>query len=288
MTGYGRFEQMAKEYKVVVEIKSVNHRYCDMSIKLPKRFNALEGRLRHIIKEYANRGKIDVYINYDNYTDCDVSVKYHEKIAGDYVSAVRKASERFGLQEGITSVDLLRFPEVITLEEESVLAENFFPVLADAVRAAGERFLQAREAEGKLLYEDITAKLLHISDLVSFAEKRSPQIMQEYQEKVRSRIKELLGDSKVDEGVLATELVIYADKVCVDEETVRLRSHIQSMGETLEKDAPIGRKLDFIAQEMNREANTILSKANDKELSRNAIDLKTEIEKIREQVQNIE
>ena len=160
--------------------------------------------------------------------------------------------------------------------------------MEETLREAGKQFLDARENEGKHLQSDIFAKLDYISELVTFVEERFPQILKEYREKIKSKVNELLGDSKIDEGILATELTIYADKICVDEETVRLRSHISNMRETLQSDEPIGRKLDFIAQEMNREANTILSKANDKELSQNAIDLKTEIEKIREQIQNIE
>lgn len=288
MTGYGHCESVTKEYKVTVEIKSVNHRYCDMSIKLPKKFNALESKIRGIMKEYANRGKIDIYINFDNYADSDVKVQYHEKIAADYVNAARRAAESFCLETELTGAALVRFPEVISLEEDSTDAESFFPVIEEAVKAAGQHFLEARKIEGEHLQKDILAKLDYISDLVSFVEERSPKLLKEYREKIQNKVAEFLGDDKIDESVLATELIIYADKVCVDEETVRLRSHINNMTATLLKDEPIGRKLDFIAQEMNREANTILSKANDKELSQNAIELKTEIEKIREQIQNIE
>lgn len=288
MTGYGHCESVTKEYKVTVEIKSVNHRYCDMSIKLPKKFNALESKIRGIMKQYANRGKIDVYINFDNYADSDVKVQYHEKIAADYVNAARRAAESFCLETDLTGAALVRFPEVISLEEDSADAESFFPAIEEAVKAAGQQFLEARKIEGEHLQKDILAKLDYISDLVSFVEERSPKLLKEYREKIQNKVAEFLGDDKIDESVLATELIIYADKVCVDEETVRLRSHINNMSATLLKDEPIGRKLDFIAQEMNREANTILSKANDKELSQNAIELKTEIEKIREQIQNIE
>ena len=288
MTGYGRYEEAAKDYKVSVEIKSVNHRYCDMGIKLPKKFNALEGQIRGIMKGYANRGKIDLYISFDNYADRDVRIQYHEKIAQDYVNIIRQVQESFGLDRELTADSLIRFPEVVSLEEDSKNIEAYFPVIENAVREAGVKFLESRKEEGENLQKDILSKLDYISGLVSFVEERSPKLLEEFQEKIRNKVAEFLGSEQMDENVLASELVIYADKVCVDEETVRLRSHIQSMGTALLQEEPVGRKLDFIAQEMNREANTILSKANDKELSEKAIDLKKEIEKIREQIQNIE
>lgn len=288
MTGYGHFEKVTKEFKVTVEMKSVNHRYCDMSIKLPKKFNALESRIRGLMKSYVSRGKVDIYINFDNYADSDVKIQYHERIAADYVNIIRQAQDSFGLSQVMTADSLIRLPEVISLKEDSQNIESFLPVIEEAVKEAGEQFLKARETEGAHLQKDIFSKLDYIENLVSFVEERSPKLLEEYREKIRNKVAELLGENTLDENTLATELIIYADKVCVDEETVRLRSHINNMRDTLSKEEPIGRKLDFIAQEMNREANTILSKANDKDLSRNAIDLKTEIEKIREQIQNIE
>lgn len=288
MTGYGHYEEVTGEYKVTAEIKSVNHRYCDMGIKLPKKFNALEGKLRSILKEYVSRGKVDLYISFDNYADRDVRVQYHEKIAWDYIQIIKQAQDTFHLEQKLTAESLIRFPEVVSLEEDNKDIEVYFPVIENAVRAAGEKFLETRRTEGEHMQKDILSKLEYVSKLVSFVEERSPNILAGYREKIKNKVTEFLGSEKVDENVLATELVIYADKVCVDEETVRLRSHIQNMEETFSQEESIGRKLDFIAQEMNREANTILSKANDKELSANAIELKTEIEKIREQIQNIE
>ncbi len=288
MTGYGHFEEMTKEYKITVEMKSVNHRYCDISIKLPRKFNALEGKLRSLMKQYVGRGKIDIYINFADYTDGDVKVQYHERIAQDYVRAIRQAKERFLLDEGLTAASLVRYPEVISLEEESHGVEEFFPVIEKALKGAGEAFLHTKELEGANLQKDILGKLSYIETLVAFVEERSPKLLEEYRSKIQNKVEELLGENQLDEKTLATELIIYADKVCVDEETVRLRSHINHMRETFQEEESVGRKLDFIAQEMNREANTILSKANDKELSQKAIDLKTEIEKIREQIQNIE
>lgn len=288
MTGYGHFEEVTKEYKITVEMKSVNHRYCDISIKLPRKFNALEGKLRRMMKQYAGRGKIDIYINFADYTDGDVKVQYHERIAQDYVRAIQQAKENFSLDEGLTAASLVRYPEVISLEEESHGVEDFFPVVEKALNGAGEAFLHTKELEGANLQKDILGKLSYIETLLAFVEERSPELLDEYRNKIQNKVRELLGENQMDEKTLATELIIYADKVCVDEETVRLRSHISHMRETFLEEKPVGRKLDFISQEMNREANTILSKVNDKELSQKAIDLKTEIEKIREQIQNIE
>lgn len=288
MTGFGHGEKVTEQFRIMVEIKSVNHRYCDLTIKLPKKFNAFESRIRNVMKDYVIRGKTDIYIGYENYGRAGCRVEYHSKVAEEYVAAMRQAREAFGLEQGLTAASLVRYPEVVTLVEESEDVEELFPDLEEVLREAGSKFVEAREIEGAHLQEDILKKLDYIESLVDYVEERSPEIVKEYREKIQSKVEEFLGDKKIDEGVLATELTIYADKVCVDEETVRLRSHVNNMRATLQTEGSIGRKLDFIAQEMNREANTILSKANDKALSENAIDLKTEVEKIREQIQNIE
>lgn len=288
MTGFGHGEKVTEQFRIMVEIKSVNHRYCDLTIKLPKKFNAFESRIRNVMKDYVIRGKTDIYIGYENYGRAGCRVEYHSKVAEEYVAAMRQAQEAFGLEQGLTAASLVRYPEVVTLVEESEDVEELFPDLEEVLREAGSKFVEAREIEGAHLQEDILKKLDYIESLVDYVEERSPEIVKEYREKIQSKVEEFLGDKKIDEGVLATELTIYADKVCVDEETVRLRSHVNNMRATLQTEGSIGRKLDFIAQEMNREANTILSKANDKALSENAIDLKTEVEKIREQIQNIE
>ncbi|MCH5267441.1 MAG: YicC family protein [Lachnospiraceae bacterium] len=288
MTGFGRYETVKEEYRISVEIKSVNHRYCDMNFKLPKKFYEIESRLRTAMKEYAERGKIDIYIGYEDYAQAGTHVHYHSQIAGEYIRAAKQAAEEFSISDAITATGLIRFPDVISIEEENADLTDVFHVVEDTLKQAGEKFVAAREREGAQLYKDLKDKLEYVNSLVAEVEKRSPQMLEEHRQKLMDKVQELLGDRKLDESVLATELILYADKVCVDEETVRLGSHIDSMSETLEKQGSIGRKLDFIAQEMNREANTILSKANDRELSSIAINLKTEIEKIREQIQNIE
>lgn len=273
---------------IAVEIKSVNHRYCDLNIKLPKKFNEIENTLRMMMKEIAERGKVDVYVSYEDYAGKGTHVHYHPQIAKEYVKVAAQVAEEFELHNSLSAERLLGFADVISLEEESNDLESVFPIVTQTLQKAGEQFIASREREGEQLYQDIKGKLAYLLTLVAQVEERSPQMLQEHRQKLLEKVQELLGDRKIDEGILATELIVYADKVCVDEETVRLRSHIDAMSETLDMQEAIGRKLDFIAQEMNREANTILSKANDKELSGIAINLKTEIEKIREQIQNIE
>lgn len=288
MTGFGRYETVTDEYRIAVEIKSVNHRYCDLNIKLPKKFNEIENTLRMMMKEIAERGKVDVYVSYEDYAGKGTHVHYHPQIAKEYVKVASQVAEEFELHNSLSAERLLGFADVISLEEESNDLESVFPIVTQTLQKAGEQFIASREREGEQLYQDIKGKLAYLLTLVAQVEERSPQMLQEHRQKLLEKVQELLGDRKIDEGILATELIVYADKVCVDEETVRLRSHIDAMSETLDMQEAIGRKLDFIAQEMNREANTILSKANDKELSGIAINLKTEIEKIREQIQNIE
>ena len=288
MTGFGRYETVTDEYRIAVEIKSVNHRYCDLNIKLPKKFNEIENTLRMMMKEIAERGKVDVYVSYEDYAGKGTHVHYHPQIAKEYVKVAAQVAEEFELDDSLAAERLLGFADVISLEEESNDLESVFPIVTQTLQKAGEQFIASREREGEQLYQDIKGKLAYLLTLVAQVEERSPQMLQEHRQKLLEKVQELLGDRKIDEGILATELIVYADKVCVDEETVRLRSHIDAMSETLDMQEAIGRKLDFIAQEMNREANTILSKANDKELSGIAINLKTEIEKIREQIQNIE
>lgn len=294
MTGFGRFETVTKDYKISIEIKSVNHRYCDMNIKLPKRFNSYENDLRNILKKYAARGKIDVYVSYEDYSESNVEVRYHENIAKGYMNALEKVAESYSKKfpgaelKYPAATDLLRFPEVITLETQEIEDASLESAIKDTFEKACEIFMKSRQVEGEHLKNDIISKLNYISLLVEKVEKRSPEILAEYRQKIMDKVEELLGNKQIDDVILATELTVFADKVCVDEETVRLNSHIKNMKDALSKDESIGRKLDFIAQEMNREANTILSKANDRELSAEAINLKTEIEKIREQIQNIE
>lgn len=288
MTGFGRFEAVSEERKLVVEIKSVNHRYSDISIRLPKKLSFLETAVRNKLKEYISRGKVDVFIGYEDYTEGKVYVKYNEELALAYWNNLNKLSRKLQMENDVTIAKLSRYPEVFSLEEQNMDEEEIWTFLEEVVEKAAEKFVQSRIDEGQHLKNDIFQKTEVLLELVSYIEERYPQMLKDYREKLTNKVKEILGDKQIDEAVLATELIVYSDKVCVDEETVRLRSHIANLRNTMEQEDNIGRKLDFIAQEMNREANTILSKANDMEVSARAIDLKTEIEKIREQIQNIE
>ena len=288
MTGFGRSEIVKGNRKISVEIKSVNHRYLDAGIKMPKKLNVFESRMRDLLKKYATRGKIDIFINYEDDSESQVNLKFNQNIADEYMAIFNNMSEKYNLKNDMTVGGLARFPEVITMDEVQEDEEELWHFIEEAMKAALEQFVKTRILEGENLKKDLLGKLDHMEELVAFVEKRSPEIMKEYRSKLESKVKELLGDTTIDESRIATEVIIYADKICVDEETVRLRSHIEHARKCLNEEGGIGRKMDFIAQEMNREANTTLSKANDIEISNAAIDLKTEIEKVREQIQNIE
>ena len=288
MTGFGRSEIVKGNRKISVEIKSVNHRYLEAGIKMPKKLNVFESRMRDLLKKYATRGKIDIFISYEDDSESQVNLKFNQNIADEYMAIFNNMSEKYNLKNDMTVGGLARFPEVITMDEVQEDEEELWHFIEEAMKAALEQFVNTRILEGENLKKDLLGKLDHMEELVAFVEKRSPEIMKEYRSKLESKVKELLGDTTIDESRIATEVIIYADKICVDEETVRLRSHIEHARKCLNEDGGIGRKMDFIAQEMNREANTTLSKANDIEISNAAIDLKTEIEKVREQIQNIE
>lgn len=288
MTGFGRGESVSEDCKVTVEIKAVNHRYCDLNMKLPRKLNYLEADIRSFLKQSIQRGKVDVFINYEDLSAKDVNVRLNEELGKEYYAALTKLGETLGISSDVTALQIGRFPDVLSLEDVAVNQESIKEQLMKALSEAAGHFSDSREKEGENLKTDILAKLEGMKENVAFIEGRYPSIVSEYRKKLEDKVAELLGDTNVDENRIAAEVVIYSDKICVDEETVRLKSHIDGMRDELLKGGNVGRKLDFIAQEMNREANTILSKANDIEVSDHAIDLKTEIEKIREQVQNIE
>ena len=288
MTGFGRAENLQGNRKFTVEMKAVNHRYFDVSIKMPKKLSFFESAIRTLLKTYMQRGKVDVFITYEDFTEENVSLKYNEAVAAQYLKYYRQMADTFGLRDDISVSVLGRCPEVFTMEEQPVDEKEIWAVLEVALKQACEQFVESRITEGERLKEDLFDKLDGMIKDVDAIEDRYPQIMTEYREKLTLKVEELLGDAQMEEGRIAAEVILFADKICTDEETVRLRSHIESMREELLGGGSVGRKLDFLAQEMNREANTILSKANDLETSNRAINLKTEIEKVREQIQNIE
>lgn len=295
MTGFGRYETVTENYKITVEIKSVNHRYLDFSMKLPRKFNLFEASIRNLVKEDVKRGKVDMFLTFEDYSEERVTLRYNSGIAREYLQILNRMNEELGQEAkdssrwyDVTVSSLARMPEVITMEPEEEDEIEWWPVLKETIQGAVYNFNRARSSEGERLKNDLLGKLDHMLELVSIVEARNPQIVQIYRKELEAKVQELLAGSGLDENRIAAEVTLYADKTCIDEEIVRLKSHIVHTKEELEKGGSIGRKLDFIAQEMNREANTILSKANDLELSDTGIDLKTEIEKVREQIQNIE
>ena len=289
MTGFGRCEVADGERKFTVEMKGVNHRYLDVNIRMPKKLNFFETSIRNLLKKRIQRGKVDLFISYEDLSEGQVSLKYNEALAQEYLDYFRQMETTFGLENDVRVSTISRCPEVLTMEEQALDEEELWNGLEKALNGAIDQFVETRTLEGENLKKDILEKLSGMLELVGYIEERAPRIIAEYREKLEAKVQELLEDTQIEESRIAAEVVIFADKICTDEELVRLRSHIVHMKETLESsDSGIGRKLDFIAQEMNREANTILSKTNDLEVSNVGIDLKTEIEKVREQIQNIE
>ncbi len=288
MTGFGRSETITTDYKLIVEVKAVNHRYSEFGIKMPKKLNVFEGRIRALLKQYINRGKVDVFITYEDYRESSACVKYHPEIAREYLGFLQQMEDEFQIGNDITAVRLAQFPDVFSREEQSIDEERLWGILETGLSQAAKQLVDSRVQEGENLKHDLLTKLEAMLAMVDYIEEKSPKLLQEYREKLETKVQELLQGVPLDEARIAAEVVIYADKICVDEETVRLRSHITGARNILVEGGSVGRKLDFIAQEMNREANTILSKANSQDISDKAIDLKTEIEKVREQIQNIE
>lgn len=288
MTGFGRSEVIDEEKKILVEIKAVNHRYCDLNIKMGKRLAALENNVRNVLKTFIIRGKVDVYIYYENYKDSNVNVKYNSAIAGEYVKYLKEIVEEYGVRDDISACSVARFSEVFSLEEDLSDEDEIWNDLKDVICQAAENFNKARAVEGEHLKEDLIAKLESMIPLVETVEKESPKVVEDYKAKLTEKIGSLIEKGTVDENRLAAEVTIYADKVCVDEEIVRLKSHIKKAIDILNRGGEAGKELDFIAQEMNREANTTLSKAACLDIADVGIQLKTLIEKIREQIQNIE
>lgn len=290
MTGFGRSEQISDEYRILVEIKSVNHRYLDLSIKMPKMFNCFEARIRQLLKEYIERGKTDVFITYEDYAGKSKRLIYNRELAAEYIHYINAISEEFSIRNDIGASAFARLPDVLVMEENTEPDEKLWGLLEPVIRDAADALKTERTREGEHLKKDLLDKTARIRAMVEEIEEMSPSISDAYRRRLYDKIKETLSDQSmnIDEARIITEVTIYADRVCTDEEMVRLRSHAAAMEAKLSAGGSCGRELDFLAQEMNREANTTLSKANNLNKADLAIALKTEIEKIREQVQNIE
>lgn len=288
MTGYGKSEQTIDSLNVTVEIKSVNHRYFEFSARVPREYGFLEEKLKKYCNSLITRGKVECYVSVEDLEEREMEVNVNETLAAGYVKALKELPERFGLKDDISAVTLSRYPDVITLHKASEDEERIWNAVKTVAETAVSKFIEMRETEGSKLRGDILSRADYIIECVEFIEGRSPETVREYNEKLKQRMKELLGDAAVDEQRLLNEAAIYADKIAVDEETVRLRSHISQLREFMNSSEAIGRKLDFLVQEINREANTIGSKAQDVDIAKKVIAIKAEVEKIREQVQNIE
>ena len=288
MTGFGRAEVLDETHKFTIELKTVNHRYLDLSVRLPRQLGFFETCVRNYLKKYLLRGKVDVFIFYEDYSPQKVLLTYNQELAKQYLEYFNQMEKEFHVENDITLSTLAGLPEIFVMEQQTQDEDSLWKLLHTGLQQAVDSVIQARELEGGHLKEDILRKLDSMEEKMERIEARAPQLLTAYREKLEAKTAELLQDAQIEESRIAAEVVLYADKICCDEETVRLKSHIKNMGQVLAEGESVGRKLDFIAQEMNREANTILSKANDLEISNIAIDLKTEIEKIREQIQNIE
>lgn len=287
MTGYGRGQYTSGSIDVSLEVKSVNHRYFEFSARFPRNYGFLEEKLKSFFQSRIARGKVDVYLSVDSQCEA-VNVEVNSPLAEGYVAALRKLRDEYELADDISVSSVARYSDIFSVKKEEVDEDILWEAVSRAAEAATDAFLAMRAAEGARLVADVFTRIDTILGHIAFIEERSPETVKAYRERIEQKVKELIGDVQIDEQRLLTETAIFADKVAVAEETVRLRSHMEQLKEMLSGEEPAGRKLDFIVQEMNREANTIGSKAQDVEITRRVVEIKAEIEKIREQIQNIE
>lgn len=288
MTGFGRAVEEIDGYVITVEIKSVNHRYFDFSSRIPRQYGFLDDKLKSYINSKVSRGKVECYVSVDALDTEDAAVVINKTLASAYVKALKELSGEYSLKEDFGTAFVSRLPDVFVLKKADEDEEKIWQLVKSVTDEAIEKFIQMRAVEGAKMKEDVASRAEYILDCVSFIEERSPQTVKEYNDKLVERVHEIIGDVSLDEQRIIQEVAVYADKVAVAEETVRLRSHIAQLKTFLESEEPIGRKMDFLVQEINRETNTIGSKANDVEIARKVVDIKAEVEKIREQIQNIE
>ncbi len=288
MTGYGSAKGSVEGQEITVELKSVNNRYLDCSVRLPRNFLFAEDTVKQAVSTGVSRGKVDVFVSAQASQDSGTVVSVNEELARGYRDAVARIAETLGLESGLNAFSLARFPDVLTVERRELDKDKAAAALSEITAKAVEEFNAMREREGERLRRDMLGKLETIEGLVFVVEERSPQTVKEYRERLEARLRDILADRSLDEQRVITEAAIFADRTAVDEETVRLRSHIAQFRTMLEEGSPIGRKMDFLVQEFNRESNTIGSKCSDASLAKVVVDLKSEIEKIREQLQNVE
>lgn len=288
MTGYGRFEHIDESKKIVIDIRSVNHRYCDVSVKVPRSYAYLEDKIREYVSGEISRGKVEVFVYIENYTNDDKVVTLDRVLSENYYNVLTELKETYNLRHDIGLSDLTRFSDIFVTRQQEEDKDKAWELVSGCLSSAVNDFVAMRLREGERLKENLIEKSETIKALIAKIEERSPEIIKEYEARLRSRMEELLGNLQVDEGRLLTEVGVMADKVCIDEELVRLKSHFVELEKILALSEPVGRKLDFLVQEINRETNTIGSKANDFGIATLVVEIKSEIEKLREQIQNIE
>lgn len=288
MTGFGRAQKEIDGYVITVELKSVNHRYFEFSSRVPRQYGFLDEKLKSYINGKVSRGKIECYVTIEALNTDTADVVVNHTLATAYVNALKEIAETYELKDDFGASTISRFPEVLVVRKSDEDEEKLWGYVQEVCSDAIDKFVAMREVEGSKMKDDIYSRGQFILDCVSYIEERSPQTVKEYNDKLVERVHELLGDVSLDESRILQEVAIYADKVAVAEETVRLRSHIEQLNTFISSDEPVGRKMDFLVQEINRETNTIGSKANDVDIARKVVDIKAEVEKIREQIQNIE
>lgn len=288
MTGYGQGEAASKEKKFTVEIRSVNHRYIDINIRIPRIMNYLEENVKAFLKDKVSRGKIDVFISFESNSIDDFEISLNEALADAYIKELNKIKEMNNVIDDISVSLIAKFPDIITVNKKEEDKDLLWSILKEALNEALNAFIFMREKEGNQLQKDLLGKTINLEEYLHMIKERSPYLVKEYKVKLEKRLQEILPNHSLDENRIAAEVALFSDKCSIDEEIVRLESHISQLREILNKEDVVGRKLDFLAQEMNREVNTIGSKANDLQITRSVVELKSEIEKIREQIQNLE
>ncbi len=288
MTGFGRAVAETDGYVITVEIKSVNHRYFEFSSRIPRQYGFLDDKLKSYINSRVSRGKVECYVSIDALNTEAAQVVVNNTLASAYVSALKELSKNYDLKEDFGASTVARFQDVLVVKKADEDEEKIWSYVKSVTDTALDKFIAMRTVEGEKMKNDISSRADYILSCVEYIEKRSPETVKEYNDKLVERVHDLIGDVSLDEGRVIQEVAIYADKVAVAEETVRLRSHLDQLKVFINADEPVGRKMDFLVQEINRETNTIGSKANDVDIARKVVDIKAEVEKIREQIQNIE
>ena len=289
MTGFGRGEFKNDNYHFLVECKTINHKYCDINVRLPRKISFLEDKIRNYVKNFVKRGRVDLYIKLDLIGSEDVNLKFDDKLASQYVNILNEIKEKFDLQDDISVMNVAKFPEIVKCEEKEEDEDLYWSMLKEALDMSMEKLTQMRKEEGEKLAIDTIERCDILANLIDEIEKYSNTVVDEYREKLNNRISEILENpSIIDENRLAQEVAIFADKSSITEEIVRFRSHIEQLRKTVEKNDSIGRKIDFLIQEMNREVNTTGSKSSNINITNLVVEVKSELEKIREQIQNIE